>query len=324
MQRRQFLSAATAATAAAAAATTAAATGPAMAAETPTLRGPYLDLTTGKGNMLLKVRMTADLDESKSKWSGISGIVTGVRPGEKLRDLFGFEVISVHRAEKQPDGSYRNYHREVIIYTDLATGEVIDEFLNPYTNERVRVVHVVNDPWNEHISEFQPVPPAYGGLNPTDPGPRKPFILNWRDVGNGNIMAMRNIHLYYKSALQPDKWPRESSGVMNRVSETYAYLVNLADAQDPTKTSIRSLTMWARTTPWLPWMLMGQAPGHVEYHSIPSYMPTVDSIRKPLLDYTLKHFPHMLEAPPPESWQKPNLSSLEVYALTQKPAPPKS
>jgi hypothetical protein len=31
----------------------------------------------------------------------------------------------------------------------------------------------------------------------------------------------------------------------------------------------------------------------------------------------------MLEAPPREYWTKPNLSSLEVYANTQKPKPPK-
>jgi hypothetical protein len=37
-----------------------------------------------------------------------------------------------------------------------------------------------------------------------------------------------------------------------------------------------------------------------------------------------KHHPEMLEAPPKESWSKPNLSSLEVYARDQKPAPPKS
>jgi hypothetical protein len=316
MERRQFLSATAAVTAASASS--------ARAADAPSLRGPYLDLSTGKGNMLLRVRMAADLDETKIKFGGVSGIVTAVREKEKLRDLFGFEVIGVARAEKQPDGSYRSYHREVVLYTDLATGEVLDEYVNPFTEERVRVVHVVNDPWNEHFEEFERRPPTYGGLNQVEDGPRKPLLMNWRDVGNGMIMAMRNIHLYYKSALQPDKWPRESSGPMNRVSETYTYLVNLADAQNPAKTSVRSYTTWSRTTPWLPWMLMGQAPGHVQYHSISAYYPTVDSIRKPLRDYTLKHFPQMLEPPPRESWEKPNLSSLEVYALTQKPAPAKS
>jgi hypothetical protein len=293
----------------------------ASAADAPSLRGPYIDLTTGKGNMLMRVRLGANLDESKTRWGGTTGIVTGVRPDEKLRDLFGFEVLGVGRAAKQPDGSYRVYHREVILYTDLATGQVIDEYVNPFTDERVKVVHVVNDPWNEHFEEFEPLPPNYGGLNKVEQGPRKPFLMNWSDAGNGMIKAMRNVHLYYRSALQPDKWPRESAGPMSRVSECYTYYVNLADAQNPEKTTLHNHGTWSRTTPWLPWLLMGQAPGHVQYMSMSNSYPTVADIKKPVREYIEKHFPHMLEAPPPESWSKPNLSSLEVYAATQKPAP---
>ena len=42
-----------------------------------------------------------------------------------------------------------------------------------------------------------------------------------------------------------------------------------------------------------------------------------------LMAHCEKLYPHMLEAPPREYWTKPNLSSLEVYANTQKPKPPK-
>ena len=314
MDRRQFF----AATAAAAAATSA----PASAAEAPSLRGPYVDLTTGKGNMLLRVRMAADLDETKTKRGGTTGIVTAVRPNEKMQDLMGFEVLGVSRAEKQSDGSYRVYHREVILYTDLATGQVLNDYVNPFTQERVKVVHVINNPWNEYFEEFQPLPPSYGGLNKVDATERKPFIMNWRDAGGGMISAMRNIHLFYRSALQPDKWPRESAGVMTQVSECYTYLVNLADAQNPEKTAVRSYGTWSRVTPWLPWMLMGQnQPGHVQYMSMSNSYPDIASIKKPVREFLEKNYPHMLEAPPRESWSKPNLSSLEVYAATQKPAP---
>lgn len=316
MDRRKLLTAAGLLAAAPAA--------PALAAAQPSLRGPYLDLTTGQGNMINKVRMSADLDETKQRLGGVAGVVTAVRQGEKLRDLVGFEVVSAGRAAKQPDGSYRFYHREVILYTDLATGEVLDTYLNPFTNERVKVVHVVNDPWNEHIEPYEPLPPNYGGLNKTEPGPRKPLIVPWKDVGGGMLVTMRNIHLYYRSALQPDQWPRESSGPMNSVSETYTTMVKLADVQNPRLTAIKSWVTWARTTPWLPWMLMGQAPGHIQYHSIPTGGDSLATMRPAVRAYMEKNLPHMLVAPPPESWSKPNLSSLEVYAATQKPAPPKS
>lgn len=288
------------------------------------LRGPYLDLTTGKGNMLAMVRMNANLDESKTKYGGATGVVCGVRPGEAVRSLFGFEVVSVSRAWKQPDGSYRRLHRECVLYTDLASGQVLTEYVNPYTDERVRVVDVVNDPWNGHYAEYHEPPPSYGGLNKVAHEPKRPFVLPWRLIPGGLLVAQTIIHLYYPSALQPDKWPRESSGPKNQVSEFSTYILPVADMQDPRKTSISYSGTWSRVTPWLPWMLMGTAPGHVLYESIVSTFDTLEGFTPAVLAHMEKHHPEMMEPPPVESWSKPNLSSLEGYARDQKPAPPRT
>ncbi len=318
MDRRQFFTT----SAAAAAATTS--IGTASAAEAPSLKGPYLDLTTGKGCMLMQARMNGNLDETKTKYGTATGFISAVRAGEKVQDLFGFEVFGVGKAEKQPDGSYRVYHRETILYTDLATGNIIDDYMNPYTSERVRVVHVYNDPWNEYFEEFEPRPPSYGGLNKVDTtSPRKPFIQNWRVIGGGMIISERHINLFYPSALQPDKWPRESTGKMNQVSECYTYVCRIEDAQNPKLTSLENTGTWSRVTPWLPWMLMGQAPGHVLYQSTVAHFDDFNNVKKNVRDYIGKHRPEMLEAPPKSSWEKKNLSSLEVYAETEKPQPAK-
>lgn len=294
----------------------------AHAVDAPTLTGPYIDLTTGKGNMILRARMAGDLDESKVKYGAVTGIVSGVRPGEKVSDLFGFEVVSVGRNERQPDGTYRNLHRESILYTDLATGDILTEYLNPYTDEKVRVVDVTNDPWNIHIAEYINVGgPSYGGLNEEANAGREEYILNWSHSGNGMITALTNINLYYPSALQPDKWPRESSGSMNRVSECYTHVLSLADAQNENLTTVKKSGTWSRVTPWLPWLLMGQAPGHCLYQSTVTSLDGIDGFKKNVLAHMEKHHPHMLEAPPPESWDKPNLSSIEWYARTEEPAP---
>ena len=285
-------------------------------------RGPYIDLTTGKGNMLAAVRIDANLDESKEKFASVTGTVVGVREGEALRDLFGFEVVSVARAWKQPEGDYRVLHREAILYTDLATGKILTEWHNPYIDETVRVVDVINDPWNHHFAEtIRPRGPDYGGLNKQAPGAERPYDFGLYDVGNGLVANQLHINLYYKAALQPDKWPRESAGPMNRVSEFFTHVVKLDDLQNPDKTSVVHTGTWMRVTPWLPWMLMGQAPGHIMYHSTVQSFDTLDGFKPNVRAYMEKNHPHMLEAPPRSYWDKPNLSSLEVYALTEKPAP---
>ncbi len=320
MDRRNFFATAAAATAAAGVLQTAQA-----ATAAPTLKGPYIDLTTGKGTVNLMARINGNMDETKIKYGSASGIISGVREKEKVQDLFGFEVVAVAKNETQKDGSVRCYHREAILYTNLATGEVLTEYKNPYTNELVKVVDVINDPWNEHFEEFAKPAPNYGGLNQKEAdSARKENVLPWQVLPNGQITALRNINLFYKSALQPDKWPRESSGPMNQVSECYTYVVNLADAQNPKLTSLQTTGTWSRVTPWLPWMLMGAAPGHVLYQSTVMNFDDINFFKKPVRAHMEKNWPHMLVPPPKESWEKPNLSSLEVYANTQKPAPAKA
>jgi len=56
----------------------------------PSLKGPYVDLTTPRGNMIALARLVADLDLGKQKAGWYNGYVCGVRPGEAVRDLFGF------------------------------------------------------------------------------------------------------------------------------------------------------------------------------------------------------------------------------------------
>ena len=75
-----------------------------------------------------------------------------------------------------------------------------------------------------------------------------------------------------------------------------------------------------RITPWLPWMLMGQAPGNCQYAA---FMGTCDHpgdvLPRVVVDYAEKHYAKYFDAP--EVWTPVGLSSLENYAKYQKPAP---
>jgi len=316
MNRRNLLLAAGAGTAAVAGA------GLAQAKSAPiSLTGPYLDLTTGVGNMLAKVRLDGNLDETKEKFGSATGIVAAVRPGEAVRDLFGYEVFSAGRIRKQPDGTFRFLHRETIYYTDLKSGEIIFEYANPYTGETVKVVDVANDPWDETIEPYQPLAPSYGGLI-KETVSRKPFLLNWSVGPGGMAVGQLHVNLFYPARLQPDKWPRESSGKMNQVSESYVYFAPLADLQNPKLTSVENNGTWSRVTPWLPWMLMGQAPGHILYNGITANFDDINRVKRNVLDHTAKYHPQMMHAP--TEWSDVSLSSLEDYARTQKPAPVKT
>lgn len=256
--------------------------------------------------------------EVKSGW--YAGVVHGVLEGQAVKPLMGFEGFSKARLLDRGDGSYQKVLREVLFYTDLQTGEVLETYRNPYTDEQVPVVHIANDPFNMLIEQYRPKGPTYGGLHKPDEQ-RAPLLLPWKITRQNTVLLSADIHLYYPSALQPDKWPRESAGPMNRVSEMFRYVIRREELEDQSILSLNYTGSWSRITPWLPWMLMGQRPGHIFYLGGMGGYDDLGMASPQILAYAEKRFPKYFDAP--EKWEEPSLSSLENYALRQKPAPAK-
>lgn len=284
------------------------------------IAGDFIDLTSARGNREAQARIMGNIDMKSTKYGWFKGIVHGVRPGEKVRDLFGFSGFSATRLLPSLEGEnpgYRKVLREVGFYTDLKTGEIMEEWENPYLDETVRVVPIANDPFNHTITDYFYQPPSYGGLNAQD-RPEIPLIMEWERNGN-MLMHPSRINLFYPAALQPEKWPRESGGRFNQVSEMFLYQMNWADMQNPELTSVEATGTWIRNTPWLPWMLMGPSDGHCLYSCFFGASDTLDGADKNVLEYAAKNYPKYLEAP--DTWEEPSLSSLEWYAREQKPSP---
>jgi hypothetical protein len=279
-----------------------------------------IDFADPKWNRDAYARMQSNLDYNKVKIGWYKGVVLGVRDGERVRELFGFEGFSTNRMLQLPDGSWRKLLRETVFYRDMKTGKILDTYKNPYTDEEVKVVNVFNDPFNLTISEYYPDPPNYGGLNAEKP-PKRPFLLPWSEKGD-KLLLTTDIHLYYRNALQPDKWPRESAGENVRVSEMFRYVIDRDDMANPKNNFVHYHGTWNRITPWLPWMLMGQAPGHCLYVGNMGGSDDWSYVPQDLVDWCKANGQaKYLEAP----WEDygPSLSSIENYAREQTPAPVK-
>jgi hypothetical protein len=252
-----------------------------------------------------------------------SGTINGVRPGEAVRTLLGFEVLSAIRVLRRPDGNYDRMCKEVVFYTDPETGQILDEWNNPYTGERVRVVDIANDPYNWVIRDWVG-PPALPGTDTHDlprTADAKPFRLHWTEFGPDMVIIHEGGHAYYPNRLDPETWPRESSGKMIQVTELFRYFIRRADLSNPALTLLPHNGIWLRITPWLPWMLMGAAPGHILYEGQFCPNDTLDSFNPAVIAQVEARYPQYLEAP--KTWYGPSLSSIEHYAREQKPAPGK-
>jgi hypothetical protein len=246
-----------------------------------------------------------------------TGIVHGVRAGEAIRPLFGMEIFSSIRLIRQPDQSYQRLCRELVFYRDLASGALLDEWQNVYTGERVRVVDIANDPFNYVLNEHG-MQAGEGGFNNASEGGER-FAHQWYMLNENTLASDRDVHLYYKNALDPKVWVRESAGPMNQVSEFLRFFVRLEDLENPALTHLPYSGVWARATPWLPWMLMDGAPGHCLYVASISTRRNVSQFAPDVQKRVQERYPKYVNAP--EKWGGESLSSLEHYVREQKPAP---
>ena len=178
----------------------AAGSGGSVGGKGPALEGPLLDLRTGKGNQMAYARIQGDTDWGKQKYFWFKGYVNAVQPGQRAVNLVGSQGFGAIRLIQRPDGAIERLCREIILYTDLRSGEVLSEWKNTLTGEMVKPVHVDNDPFNYLIEEYFPMPPSFGGLNKAGPPPKRvPFILPWYQHGDWLEMEI-HIHLAYPSA----------------------------------------------------------------------------------------------------------------------------
>jgi len=270
-------------------------------------------------------RIQGDLNPDNERIGYCSGEILGVKPGEAAKPLCGFETFLATRLIPQEDGSYRRLNKEVIYYTDLnydpGNRRMIDSWTNPWTDEEVRVVHVANDPFNYTISEWLILAPEDFPTDGSKPQMRKvPLLFPWRRIGD-KLTLNTDMHLCYPNSLQPDKWPRESGGPLAQVSEMMRYWVDVADVENPELTAVPYTGTWNRITPWLPWMLMGQEPGHCVYVGIMTAGSSPDIIPQHVRDFTDERYPGMYSSPTED--YGPSISSLEYYAKNETPAPAK-
>jgi hypothetical protein len=224
-----------------------------------------------------------------------SVVVIGMYPGERGEKLFGLEVVGASRFLPIDDG-YQRLHREVGLYTDLETGEVLGHWNNPWSGEAVEVIHIQNDPVNFPYTVT------------TQRGPRR---VRFDDLGH-TIAFHRQIPLRYPNPLPKALYPKYTANDWYEAAELFNSFVSKEDLADRSQTSLPEIGTWARSGPWLPWMEMGDRPGYLLYHGRSAkLMNGVDDLRPGLRAYIETHMPKYLT--PPETFEEPNDTSWTYF-----------
>lgn len=209
-------------------------------------------------------------------------------PGERDRHLFNVIGINTRQCEHHQNtargSGFRSVSREIMVYLDPQTNEIIDTWKNPWTGDTVNVIHVANDPVNMRAPTF--ARSADG----------KPLVVTLRQYDD-TLVSSTEVPLFYENPMAGAY--QEYIGGTYHAMEIFNTFYRTADFTDAKRTRIgESRISWQRISSWLPWMKMRDRTGVMIFNA--TGFSTFDRKRIPprLIAVLESRYPEYLSPPP--------------------------
>lgn len=245
-------------------------------------------------------------------YGGYHGIQYARIGNQRLIPLFGYAGHGVSMVEFDAKaGVLRRKSRETAFFTDLRTGEPMETWTNPFTEETVEVYHFYNPSLAGVVgTEMPPIMLGTKGDAPTffnqgtvfpDPSGKTMFRMPFQQFGEDDILLAWDYTHDYTNPVDPKGWPKASVGPRVSPSEHFTYYVSKRDLEDRDMPTVRARAGFSRQSNWWPWMRMGgnKYQDGVMISRMFSHkgLKGTADIHPKILAYVEKHAPHYLEAP---------------------------
>ena len=266
------------------------------AAENITLTGTDAFLATQK-------TICGTTEQGQPRYGVFEGRTYSRVPGEKDRHLFNVLGINVRHCMNLEDDvrgrGFRSFGREIMVYMDPETNEIIDTWENPWSGEEVEVMHVANDPVNLRAPMYE-----------RDENGEATMTANFRHYGEV-VARSSEIPLFYTNPLGGEYQPY--IGGTYHAMEIFNSFYNAEKLLDNDTASIgQSHLGWSRVAKWLPWFKMGDRAGVMVFNA--SGFSTFDKSKVParLVEILDERYPLYWE-PPELGDNRPNETSWTVF-----------
>lgn len=266
-----------------------------------------LDFTDPRFNVRAFARMSSTLEAGKTGYVRYTGKAFGLNADGITTPFYGIDGIGALKALPQETGAVRFLFAECAIYTDLKTGEPLERWTNPWTNESVAVWHQRNGPVNYEIS---PGPSDKVGKFDKPGGGAPPFTLPWIVDGDRAMFAL-DVASKRPNPLDPKLYPKESAGEFLNISEHSQYMVSTADLANDNLPSLKFFGALQSLKPWHPWMMLGQTPGKVFTRMIAQKVTGPDALAGNVRAFAEKHLPQYMKAP--EAWTGQYVTAYDLF-----------
>jgi len=266
-----------------------------------------------------------------SAWKGILFASIGTR---RMEPLFGYTGFGNLQCKLLDNGHIRLRGKEGNFFTDLSTGEILESWYNPYTEENLEVFIFLNDRVRGELTLDMPIV-SHGKegdkktlINEATTKVREdgtaPFIMPFERQGSMIHLAWDYRHEYTNPVTQ-EGWPRASTGPEINPSEHFVFYINRDELEDRSNPTARFYSGFTRLSQFWPWMKMGGtefADGKMmgRSHSFKEDTEGMSNIPPKLLAYLEKNHPDYLE--PCDDWDdgKPK----ETWAAYAEQVPPEN
>lgn len=273
--------------------------------------GQAEDVTrTGDDALALMQKMTCGTTEAgKTRYGIFEGRVYSRVPGEKDRHLFNVLGINTRQCAMPTDAErgqgYRSVSREIMVYLDPKTKEIVDTWRNPWTGKRIEVLHVANDPVNMRAARYAT----------NDEG--KPASVTVRRYGD-MVASSSEVPLFYTNPLGGE-YQDYVGGHYHAMEIFNTYYPAREFLNDRDRSLSVSYISWQRVAQWLPWLQMGSKPGLMVFNATGFSTFDDDEIPDKLVEILNERYPDYL-TPPPLDDARPNETSWTVFqkAMAEK------
>lgn len=232
------------------------------------------------------------------RWTGRA---YGRREGEPDKLLFGLEGMNIRQCVRVEDPvrgvGFRQVSREIMLYTDPRTGEVLRSWANPYTGQTVDVMQVANDPVNGR-------PTFPRGADGT------PYRLTNFHVMNDMAFMPVEVPLFYNNPLAGDY--QEYVGNRYHAMEIFNFSGPARELLDTSIANPHPAVAWVRISDWMPWMQMQGRQGQMVFNAVGVKLRGFDELPQVMRDEIARNYPTYV-APPPGDDARPNETTWTVF-----------
>jgi len=270
-----------------------------------------LDLNTAEGAVKAMRKVQCSLVDNEDVTYYWYGRAYSRRMGEKDRHIFNVEGMNVRacstHVHPERGTGYKLVTREILLYKDPKTNEVLKTWDNPWTGETVDVLHVANDPVNSSGYEIgrDGKPTKFAG-----------------DILGDRWQMSFTVPLFYPNPLASE-YQSEIGGVYH-ATEMFNFFGDLADLKDASQNTANNAVGWARMSDWLPWMKMQGRDGIIYMHTAGRKLKSWNDMSETMKSEIRTHYPEYTTSPPPGD-PRENVTSWKYYksVKTGEVEPPK-